>query len=322
MKVIVFGGNGFVGQWLIRRLKEEGRAVLSCDLPDSSALRDVAYQKIDIRELAQIEKAPIEPDDVVVNLVANQYHGKVPRRNRKEWFLETNTTGAEHILRVAAEKGCSRFVQFTTDMTYGKPQYLPIDTNHPQNPFGPYGQSKKAVEDICRQYRAKGMNITIFRPRMINGPGRLGILKKLFWLIRHNLPVPTVGSGRNCYKMVSVFDCVSAIILAIEKGCPNREYNLGSEDAPSTRELLQNLIRSVDSRSVVIPTPGKLVKGCLEIMGAMGLEIMYKEQYMIADEDYILDISNTKDDLGWEPKYSDADMIVQAYREWSKSKER
>ena len=31
------------------------------------------------------------------------------------------------------------------DRTYGKPQYLPVDIKHPQNPFGPYGQSKKAV---------------------------------------------------------------------------------------------------------------------------------------------------------------------------------
>lgn len=44
------------------------------------------------------------------------------------------------------EKNCMRYLMFTTDMTYGKPQYLPVDIKHPQNPFGPYGQSKKRVK--------------------------------------------------------------------------------------------------------------------------------------------------------------------------------
>jgi dTDP-glucose 4,6-dehydratase len=201
-------------------------------------------------------------------------------------------------------------------MTYGKPQYLPVDVNHPQVPFGPYGQSKKAAEDICREYRKKGIGITIFRPRMINGPGRLGILKKLFFLIEHNLPVPTIGNGKNCYQMVSVFDCVAATLAAIKCGCPNKEYNLGSKNPLPERELLKTLVKKVGSHSSVIPTPGKLVKVLLGLLGLIGFEIMYKEQYMIADEDYILDISETEKDLMWSPQYSDQDMIIQAYQEY------
>lgn len=318
MKVIVFGGNGFVGQWLISALQEEKLPVLSSDLGAVSAIENVAYVQADIRNKDHVRRVPIDSDDIIVNLAANQYHLKVPRKNRKEFFRETNTVGAENIIAVALERGCTKLIQFTTDMTYGKPQYLPVDTAHPQNPFGPYGESKKEVEDICRHYRTLGMDITIFRPRMINGPGRLGILKKLFWLIRHNLPVPTVGNGKNCYQMVSVFDCVFAILCAIRCGVPNSEYNLGSQNPPSTRELLQNLIRQVGSKSVVVPTPGKLVKLTLSILGALGFEIMYKEQYMIADENYILDVSKTEKELLWTPKYADKDMIVEAYQEYIK----
>lgn len=318
MKVIIFGANGFVGQWLVKALQKEQQDFLASDLTAGPFEKGIPYMQIDIRDKAQLARAPIEKDDIVVNLAANQYHTKVPRKNRKEYFFNTNTVGAENILAAALEKGCKNAIQFTTDMTYGKPQYLPVDTEHPQNPFGPYGQSKKAVEDICRNYRTKGMNITIFRPRMINGPGRLGILKKLFWLIKHNLPVPTIGSGKNCYQMISVFDCVSATQCAIKAGIPNAEYNLGSKNPPSTRELLQNLVREVGSKSVVIPTPGRLVKLVLAAMGAVGLEIMYKEQYMIADENYILDISKTEQELGWEPKYNDSDMIIEAYRNYMK----
>lgn len=319
MKVIVFGGNGFVGQWLVRELKKQNYEVLSSDLGANPLDGNVPYSQADIRDRDQLDKIPFFPDDIVVNLAANQYHLKVPPKNREAFFRDTNTIGTENILIAAKAKGCKRVVQFTTDMTYGKPQYLPLDTAHPQNPFGPYGRSKKEVEDICRNYRNEGLKITIFRPRMINGPGRLGILKKLFWLIQHNLPVPTIGAGKNCYQMVSVFDCVSAIVCAIKKDIPNEEYNLGSKNPPSTKKLLQGLVQRVGSRSPVIPTPGKLVKVTLGALGAIGLEIMYKEQYMIADEDYILDISKTERDLGWRPQYNDEDMIVQAYEDYRKS---
>ena len=317
MSYIVFGGSGFVGRYLVEELSKKGNVIIGdLNRPEHKLGQNISYIQMDVRDLNSFEKIEIDSNDVVVNLAANQYHIKVPKKGRNEYFSDTNTKGVANILAWMEKHGATQLVQYTTDMTYGKPKYLPIDTKHPQEPFGPYGKSKKDAEDICRKYRKKGFHITIFRPRMINGPGRLGILKKLFVLIKLNLPVPTIGSGKNCYQMVSVFDCVSATILAIEKQCPNKEYNLGSENAPSTHDLLKNLARCVGSKSIIVPTPGKLVKFVLGVLGVLGLEIMYKEQYMIADENYILDVSETVEDLGWQPRYNDQDMIIQAYREW------
>lgn len=317
MAYIIFGGNGFVGRYLVQELLKTGEVIV-CDLVGTSVPEKAKYIPVDIRNRDHFAAIPLGKEDVVINLAANQYHTKVPKRNRNAYFSDTNTKGVRNILTYMEEKGCRKMIQFTTDMTYGKPQYLPVDTKHPQVPFGPYGQSKKNAEVLCKKYRKKGFQITIFRPRMINGPGRLGILEKLFLLIKYNLPVPTIGSGQNCYQMISVFDCVSAVVCAIQKGCPNHEYNLGSEHAPSTRELLKNLVRSVNSKSIVIPTPGKLVKLVLGILGKLGIEIMYKEQYMIADENYVLDVEETVKDLDWHPKYNDQDMIIQAYMDWAK----
>ena len=41
---------------------------------------------------------------------------------------------------------------------------------------------------------------------------------------------------------------------------------------------------------------------------------MYKEQYMIADENYLIDISQTEKELGWHPKFNDTDMLLDAYQ--------
>ncbi|MDR3002493.1 MAG: NAD(P)-dependent oxidoreductase [Fibromonadaceae bacterium] len=316
MKYYIFGGNGFVGRYLANELLTLNKKVVVCDLHerlDNTINKFCEYYQIDIRNINDIQKLPIKNEDIVVNLAANQYHTKVPR-NRKEYFFSVNTVGTENILSVIYKKGCRKFLMCSTDMIYGKPRYLPVDVQHPQEPFGPYGQSKKAAEEICNKYRKKGMSITIMRPRMINGPGRLGILVKLFKLIDMGLPVPTIGSGKNHYQMISVFDCVSAVICALDYNLPNKEYNLGSKNSPDVRKLLQSVIASAKSKSVVIPTPGILVKLVLRFFDSIGLTIMYKEQFMIADEEYILDISKTEKELNWTPKFNDADMIKEAYR--------
>lgn len=312
----IFGGNGFVGRYLSTELAKQGKETTVIDLHnniDSRIEGKVSYFKADIRNVDELRTIPFSENDIVINLAANQYHTKVPK-NRHDYFFNTNTVGTKNILTVMSEKGCKNLIQFTTDMTYGKPLYLPVDIKHPQNPFGPYGESKKACEDICREFRKQGMKITIFRPRMINGPGRLGILVKLFKLIDMNLPVPTIGNGKNHYQMISVFDCVSAILCAIEKGTPNKEYNLGSAESPDITTLLKGIIKTAHSHSFVIHTPGKFVKLLLKLMDNIGLTIMYPEQFMIADEEYILDISETEKELDWHPQYNDEDMLIQAYK--------
>ena len=324
MKYYIFGGNGFVGRYLVNELLTSGKEVVVCDLHEK--LNDAIniacqYCQTDIRNVDDIKKLPISSEDIVINLAANQYHTKVAH-NRNKYFFSVNTVGTENVLSVIYEKGCRNFLTFTTDMIYGKPLYLPVDINHPQNPFGPYGQSKKAAEEICKKYREKWMNITIMRPRMISGPGRLGILVKLFKLIDMGLPVPTIGNGKNHYQMVSVFDCVSAVICALNNGLPNKEYNLGSKISPNVKELLQSVITSAKSKSIIISTPSKLVKAVLQFFDFLGITIMYKEQFMIADEEYILDISQTQKDLNWTPKYNDADMIKEAYSWYSVNKKK
>ena len=316
MKYIIFGGNGFVGRFLANKLIEQNKNVLVVDKLteiDKRIDKRCSFISLDIRDKQKLAQLDMGKEDILINLAANQYHTKVPK-DRNTYFFETNTTASRNILETAFEKGCLNFIMFTTDMIYGKPQYLPVDIKHPQNPFGPYGQSKKICEEICREFRQKGMNITIFRPRMINGPGRLGILVKLFRLIDLNLPVPTIGNGKNHYQMISVFDCVDAILCAIEKELPNKEYNLGSDQSPDITTLLRGVIKSAGSHSFIIHTPGKLIKFLLNCLDKIGLTIMYPEQFMIADEEYVLDISETEKDLNWHPRYNDEDMLKEAYR--------
>ena len=69
-------------------------------------------------------------------------------------------------------------------------------------------------------------------------------------------------------------------------------------------------------------TPAGLVKAALAVLDFVGLTLLDPEQYLIADETCVLDISKAKRELGWEPKYRDEDMLIAAYESYRETKSR
>ncbi|TAN48071.1 MAG: NAD(P)-dependent oxidoreductase [Rhodospirillales bacterium] len=318
MRHVIFGGNGFTGSHLTQALCQRGESVLVADIDDNGAAQraGAAFRKTDITDPEALAALGLESGDAVYHMAARQYHLPVPQSGQNAYFEAVNTEGTRRILDLMRKCGCKRMVFFSTDMVYGLPERTPVTLDHPQNPIGPYGRSKMLAEKLCRDARGEGIGITIFRPRLIVGPGRLGVLVKLFRLIKAGLPVPMIGNGSNRYQMISVFDCVAAALAAQERGFPNGEFNLGSDNPPTVRQLLSDLIKDAGSRSVLIPTPGSLVKAVLSLFEKAGLPLMYREQYQIADVNYLVDIEATKRGLGWQPQHDDAGMIAAAYREF------
>lgn len=310
---VITGGSGFVGSRLADALLARGEKVTIFDLykPAPSA---ATFVPGDIRRYSDIGRLRIGPNDVVYHLAARQFHGPVPRRNRDEWFEEVNTAGTRNLLAAMKQGGARKLIFFSTDMTYGRPTRSPIRDNQVQHPIGPYGASKLAAEQWIFDAAVRwSLAATVFRPRLIAGAGRLGILTKLFALIERGLPVPMIGSGRNRYQMISVDDCVSAALHAVEQGVPTGAFNLGSIDPPTVRTLLADLIARAGSRSILLPTPASLVQTALAALDRVGLTLLYPEQFAIADVDYVLDTSRTARVLGWQPAYDDRDILAAAY---------
>lgn len=323
MKHIIIGGDGFVGSRLAADLAGMGENVLVCDIQKSAHPHygKVPFQRVDVTDPASVETIALTPDDLVYNLSAKMLSPIVTRKERHDFFWPVNYHGTQNILTWMEKNGANRLVHFTTDMIYGHSVTVPQDEDHPAKPLGEYGESKLATETLAQSYRDKGFRIPIFRPRLIIGPGRLGILVKLFRLIDLNLPVPMIGSGNNPYQFISVFDCASACIAAWKADFPNSAYNLGSDDPPPVKKLLGDLIRHAGSKSILLPTPASLVKLTLDTLDAINLPIMDPEQYKIADEICILDTSKAKRELGWAPKHRDEDMLMAAYTEYRKARD-
>ncbi|MEQ1950618.1 NAD(P)-dependent oxidoreductase [Mesorhizobium sp. CN2-181] len=323
MRHIIFGGDGFVGRHLAPKLLADGHEVIVADIVKSDLphYRQARYVRCDVTDPASVAGVGIKADDMVYNLSAKMLSPIQVRAKRHEFFFPVNYHGTVHIIEAMSKAGAPKLVHFTTDMIYGHTVYHPMTEDHPVAPLGEYGLSKLKTEELAADWRKRGMNISLFRPRLIIGPGRLGILEKLFKLIDLNLPVPMIGSGKNPYQFISVFDCAEAARCAFKAGVPNEAYNLGSLNPPSVRKLLGDLVKHAGSKSILIPTPGWAVKRTLDLLDLMNMPIMDPEQYLIADEDCLLDVSKGKRDLGWVPQYRDEDMLIAAYTEYRAKKE-
>src|SRR5258705_3077593 len=153
------------------------------------------------------------------------------------------------------EKGAYKMIFWSSDMVYGPALTTPRTEDHPRRPYGSYGRAKVAAEDLVFRARAAALDATVLRPRLIIGPGRLGVLERLFGLIARGLPVPLIGSGANHFQFVSAADCARASLLAVGLGCPNAELNLGSAHPPLVHDLFTTPIPRAASRSPPIQTP-------------------------------------------------------------------
>ena len=322
MKHIITGGDGFLGTELAKKLVARGEKVLAIDIKQSksSHYEHIEYMEVDITDKAALATVPVDDDDIVYHFAARLLVPIIKRADRHEYFWSVLYQGTENLLDFLEQKtGCRQLIYYTTDMVYGHTVENPRPESHSRVPLGPYGEAKYQSELLCEKYRERGFKITIFRPRLIIGPGRLGILESLFKLIDNNLPVPTIGSGRNFYQFISVSDCAEICLAAVEKGIPNEAYNVGSLDAPRVRTLLKTLIKSASSKSIVVPTPAFAVKFVLACLDKLNIPLLDPEQYLIADETCILSMEKAKKELDWEPKDSDTDMLNAAYASWKES---
>lgn len=312
MRHVVIGAGGFVGRRLVDALRRNGEEAVAFGhgLDESVDAAAVCGDLCRSEDLARLKLAP---DDVVHLLAARHFGNGVPAHGRDAWFDAVNVEGARRVLAAMAEGGARRLVFFSTDMTYGLPQTLPVTPDHPQRPLGPYGRSKLAAETMIRAAEKDGLQATIFRPRLITGAGRFGTLATLFGLIERGLPTPMIGGGGNRYQMVAVDDCVRAAILAAAAGCPSVSLNLGSPHPRTAREILQAVIRHAGSRSILAPTPAPLVKAVLAVLDRIGHTVLHPEQYLTADADFYFDMSATRAVLGWEPEEDDVATMTQAY---------
>lgn len=311
--VLVTGASGLLGRELIEQLAGTGLRVRAVDaIPASGPLPARVEQLVGDLLVPATCARVCQGATVVVHAAARQYHSAPPRLGQRRFF-EANAQMTRNVVEAALAAGARQLLMVSSDMVYGLPPGRPIREEDPPRPIGPYGRSKLASEALCLRAREQGVIVTILRPRLIIGPGRVGVLRRLFDRVRLGRPIPLIGSGENRYQMVSVGDVARACLLAIRQR-QDGTFNLGSEDPPPVRTLLTELIAAVGSRSRLWRLPAGPATAALFALDAIGLAPLAPEQFRIAGLDYVLDTRLARERLGWRPLDRDVEMLAAAYR--------
>jgi len=314
-RVLITGAAGLLGGALLRALASRGEAVRGLDIRPlaDEPLQDVDFLQGDLLDPDTCRRA-CEGVTAIVHTAALQHGPAMPRWGRRRFF-NANVRMTRNLVDAAIERRVEHIVLVSSDMVYGIPRGGPFRECDTPSPIGPYGRSKLASEAACEAARQSGLRVTVLRPRLIIGPGRIGILKRLFDRIRLGRCIPLIGNGRNRYQMVSVADVAAACRLAVETRAEGA-FNLGSDAPIPVMDLIRDLCHRAKSSSRVQPTPAWLIHAALWKLQCVRLSPLTPEQFRIANVDYVLDTSRAKKELGWTPHDTDAEMLWQAYQSY------
>ena len=199
MRVMVTGGNGFMGRHLVRQLRSDGVAVSALVRTDAAAEAMLALGATpvlgDITDPQALRLALREPTDCVFHAAADTS----PWRGHAERQTRTNVEGTRNVLEQARAAGVRRFVHTSSVSAFGQQSGVISETS-PRlgaQSWINYERSKALAEDLVNQAGNAGVIETvILNPVHILGPGDTRNWARLFLLLDQNkLPGAPPGSG-------------------------------------------------------------------------------------------------------------------------------
>ena len=311
MKVFVTGGAGFLGINLIRSLQKHGaEEIASYDIADFDyPERDVIHCfKNDIRDMDTLRKA-MQGYDCVLHCAA-----ALPLYSPED-IRTTDVDGTRNVMLAAQENGVKRVVQISSTAVYGIPDHHPLFEDDKLEGVGPYGKAKVEAEGVCREFRDRGLCISILRPKSFVGPERLGVFALFYdWAYTgHNFPM--IGNGKNRYQLMDVDDLCEAIwaCLTLDREAVNDTFNIGAEEYTTMGEDYQAVLDRAGHGKRIIPFPAKPVIFGLRLLEKLHLSPLYMWVYETACTDSFVSIDRAKAKLGYRPQYSNKQALVRNY---------
>ena len=164
MRVLVTGSRGLVGSAVVERLHAESCEVVGFDIADGHDILN-----------APAFAAAARGCDAIVHAAG----GSSGTGEDGERYITHNVTGNFNALAAAREAGARRVVTFSSVNALGifrgegKPDYFPIDDDHPIRPPTAYGMAKRLIEELCRCFTVTtGIATICLRPPAVLGPAR------------------------------------------------------------------------------------------------------------------------------------------------------
>jgi len=321
--ILVTGSTGFIGHALCLSLAQFGYKT-RCAVRNNSELLlsegngESIKNNFVVGEIGRSTKwlQVLQDIDTVIHLAARVHMMQNKNQDPLAAFREVNTAGTERLAGEASKAGVRRFIYLSSIKVNGemtgrnekerKIRFSEVDIPDPQDLYAiSKWEAEQALQAISQE---TGMELVIIRPPLVYGPGaKENFLRVLRWLDK-GMPLP-LGAINNKRSLVALDNLVDLIITCIDNpAAANQTFLVADGEDVSTTELVRRLGRVLGKPARLLPVPEQLLKFSLNVIGKSDLSQRLCGSLQV-------DISKTKNMLGWEPPVSLDDGLMKT-AEW------
>lgn len=258
MRVLVTGGDGFIGSHLTEYLLSKGYLVKALSyynsfnywgwldsIPKNKNLEVITGDVRDPHFCKEITK-DIDIIFHLAALIAIPYSYVAP-----DSYVDTNVKGTLNICQAAKENGVKKVLVTSTSEVYGTAQYLPIDEKHPKQPQSPYSASKIGADAMALSfYNAFNLPVVIVRPFNTYGPRQSAraVIPTIISQIANGVKEIKLGDLSPTRDFIYVQDtCKGFELLANCDAAIGQEINISSNFEISVHDILKLIAELMQS---------------------------------------------------------------------------
>ena len=313
-KILVTGGAGYIGSFMVRELQNKGFEVVILDnlsQGHKGAIKDFRLEVIDlVKEKEKLDTLfTSEKFDGVVHMAGFIQMGESYKDPAK--YYKNNVYGFMNLLDSMQKGGVNKIIISSSAGVYGNPVKLPIEESDPKNPLNPYGETKyileRMLEDYDAAYGMKFISIRYFNAAGAALDGSIGedhpeeshLIPNIVKKALGGKEIEIFGSdyktpdGTNVRDYIHVLDLVEAHSIAMQKlidGAESNVYNAGIGRGYSNKEILDTV---------------------KEIAG-VDLKIKFVSRRPGDADALFASIEKIKKDFSWQPKYGLKEIVETA----------
>jgi len=317
MRVLVTGGAGYIGSHTAKALAEAGHEPVVFDNLSTGHKWAVKWGPLieaDLADRAAIRKALDDHGiDAVIHFAACAYVGESMQDPGK--YFQNNVAGTLNLLEAMHGAGVSKIVFSSSCATYGIPESLPLNEDHPTIPVNPYGESKLMVEKMLRWFGEihgfKWISLRYFNAAGADPDCEIGEVhipethlvplaieaaldkSKKLSVFGTDYPTP---DGTAIRDYIHVTDLAGAHLLALDamERVKNQVFNLGTGTGASVKEIVER------------------------VSGLSGnpIEPVYEKRRPGDPAVLVADYGKASRVLGWKPTFSDISVCLKTALAW------
>jgi len=289
MKVLVTGGNGFIGSHLCELLIEKDHEVTSLDINFDSKSKFLNCEKLtlDITKKDSLEKK-IKDFDIIIHLAAVSRVD--PAQGNLIKCYNVNVMGVLNIIEIIRNSK-TKLIFASSREVYGEPDTIPVIESQPKKPITVYGSSKLAAEQILNIYRKLyDFNHIILRFANVYGSPRdlpQRVIPRFIDLALKGNPLTIIG-GNQLIDFTFIDDLVDGISKVVDKISSDGKKIMGED---------YNFASGVGTKVIEV---AELIK---EIFNSNS-ELTYNQERKYDVQNFIGDFSKAKSVFSYHPKHS------------------